>query len=59
MQVPVVFRSQSSFPPMYTWPRSLKRLLLFVLVGAVVAAYLLLAGGVIGLLALLAEAVGG
>ncbi len=60
MQLPVTFRpSGASIPPMYMWPRSLKRLLLTGLALAVVAAYLLLAGGVIAFLALLAEWMGG
>lgn len=59
MQLPVAFRpSGASVPPMYTWPRSIKRLLLAVLVLAVVGAYLLLAGGVIAFLALLARWMG-
>ncbi len=59
MQLPVAFRSSgASVPPMYTWPRSIKRLLLAVLVLAVVGAYLLLAGGVIAFLALLAKWMG-
>jgi hypothetical protein len=43
---------------MYAWPRSLKRMLLFVSVLAVAAAYLLMGGGIIAFLALLAEWVG-
>jgi len=59
MQLPVVFRpSGTSMPPIYTWPRSLKRLLLAILLLTVFAAYLLLAGGVIAFLALLARGVG-
>ena len=60
MQLPVAFRpSNSSVPPIYMWPRAIKRFLLTVLVFAVVAAYLLLAGGVVAFLALLAKWVGG
>ena len=60
MQLPIAFRpSNTSVPPMYLWPRSIKRVLLTILVLAVVAAYLLLAGGVVAFLALLAEWVGG
>jgi hypothetical protein len=44
---------------MYTWPRSLKRLLLTLLILGIVGAYLLLGGGIIALLALFAEWVGG
>jgi len=51
MQSPVTFRP---LPPMYTWPRSIKRLLLAVLVCVVMAAYMLLAGGVVAFLVLLA-----
>jgi hypothetical protein len=43
---------------MYTWPRSLKRLLLVSLILAVIVAYALLGGGIIAFLALLAEWVG-
>ncbi len=60
MQLPVTFRpSAVSMPPMYTWPRSLKRVLLVVLVFAVITAYLLLAGGLVAFLALMAQWVGG
>jgi hypothetical protein len=43
---------------MYTWPRSIKRVLLTLLVLAVVAAYALLGGGIIAFMALLAEGLG-
>lgn len=59
MQLPAVFRPSTSIPPMYTWPRSLKRLLLTLLILGIVGAYLLLGGGIIALLALFAEWVGG
>jgi len=57
MQLPVVSRSIMvlSVPPMYTWPRSVKRILLLSAVVGVVAAYVLLGGGIIAFLALLAE----
>jgi hypothetical protein len=55
MQLPTVFRTTQPMPPMYAWPRSLKRVLLTLSVLIVIAAYLLLAGGVIGALAILAE----
>ena len=59
MQLPTVFRpSTTSLPPLYTWPRSLKRVLLAILVLSVIAAYLLLGGGIIAFLALLADWVG-
>jgi hypothetical protein len=58
MQLPTVFRSSSnSLPPMYAWPRAVKRTLLALSVLLVIAAYLLLAGGVIATLAVLAERV--
>jgi hypothetical protein len=58
MQLPTVFRSSSnSLPPMYAWPRSVKRALLALSVLVVIVAYLLLAGGVIAALAVLAERV--
>lgn len=58
MQLPTVFRSSSNpLPPMYVWPRKVKQTLLALSVAVVVAAYLLLAGGVIAALAVLAERV--
>jgi hypothetical protein len=42
---------------MYAWPPTLKRVLLGLSVVLVIAAYLLLAGGVIATLAVLAERV--
>ncbi len=58
MQLPAVFRPSSrSVPPMYAWPRSVKRLLLALSVIAVIIAYLLLAGGIVATLAVLAERV--
>jgi hypothetical protein len=60
MQLPTVFRPPfTSLPPMYTWPRSVKRLLLFLSVLTVITAYMLLAGGVAVTLVVLAERVGG
>jgi len=59
MQLPAVFRPSTSIPPMYTWPRSLKRLFLTLLICGIAGAYLLLGGGIIALLALLAEWIGG
>ncbi len=56
MQFPTVFRSSTNpLPPMYAWPRKVKRTLLALSVVLVVAAYMLLAGGVIATLAVLAE----
>ena len=57
MQLPNVFRS-STIPPLYTWPRSLKRVLLTLSVMAVIAAYVLMGGGIIAFLAILAEWLG-
>ncbi len=60
MQLPVVFRpSTVSLPPMYAWPRSIKRALLAFSVLLVIAAYMLLAGGIIAALAVLAEIANG
>lgn len=56
MQLPTVFRSSiHPLPPMYAWPRSVKRALLTLSVLVVITAYLLLAGGIIAALAVLAE----
>ncbi len=58
MHLPTVFRPAiRPLPPMYTWPRSIKRALLALSVIAVIMAYVLLAGGVIGALAVLADRV--
>lgn len=61
MQLPAVFRPAfvNSFPPMYAWPKQVKRALLAVSVVVVLAAYALLAGGVIAVLAVLAERISG
>jgi len=40
---------------MYTWPHSVKRMLLYSAIVATVLAYILLGGGIIAFLALLAE----
>lgn len=59
MQLPTVFRHEvSSLPPMYTWPRAVKQVLLALSVLVVIAAYILLAGGIIAMLAVLAERMG-
>ena len=57
MQLPNVFRPVT-IPPLYTWPRSLKRILLTLSVIAVIAAYLLMGSGIIAFLAILAEWIG-
>ena len=60
MQLPTVFRPDiGSVPPMYAWPRSVKQALLACSVVVVIAAYILLAGGIIATLAILAERVSG
>ena len=60
MQLPTVFRPQiSSFPPMYAWPRLVKHVLLAFSIVVVIAAYILLAGGIVAGLAILAQGVGG
>ena len=43
---------------MYTWPRAVKQVLLALSVLVVIAAYILLAGGIIAMLAVLAERMG-
>ncbi|MCB0191024.1 MAG: hypothetical protein KDJ65_03700 [Anaerolineae bacterium] len=59
MQIPAIFRpSSSSLPPLYTWPRSLKKTLLTFAVLIVIGAYMLLGGGIIAFLAILAERAG-
>ncbi len=58
MQLPTVFKpTSSSLPPMYAWPRYVKRILLLLAVLAVLIAYVLLAGGVVAIMAVLAERV--
>lgn len=42
---------------MYAWPRYVKRILLLLAVLAVLIAYVLLAGGVVAIMAVLAERV--
>jgi hypothetical protein len=60
MQLPTVFRpTLISPPPMYAWPRFVKRAVLALSVLAVVIAYTLLAGGIVAALAVLAERVSG
>jgi hypothetical protein len=56
MQLPTVFNtSLTSLPPMYAWPRFVKRILLGVAVLAVLVAYALVAGGLVAILAVLAD----
>jgi len=59
MQLPTVLRPTLSPPPMYAWPRLVKRMILALSVLAVVVAYLLLAGGVVAAMAVLAARVSG
>jgi hypothetical protein len=53
MQMSTIFHP--TLPPMYAWPRALKRTVLALSVVAVVTAYLLLAGGVVAAVAVLAQ----
>ena len=58
MQLPTVFNASiTSFPPLYTWPRFVKRVLLGLAIVAVLAAYMLLAGGMVAIVAVLTEIV--
>lgn len=55
MQVPEIIRPELvSLPPMYAWPAPLKRVVLLLAAAVCVAAYALLAGGLIGAVVLLA-----
>jgi hypothetical protein len=58
MQLPTVIRP-AFLPPMYAWPRMVKRIVLALSVLAVVVAYMLLAGGIVAALAVLADRVSG
>lgn len=59
MQLPTVFKPTFiSLPPMYAWPRFIKRTLLVLAILAVLVAYTLLAGGFVAIIAVLAERVG-
>ena len=59
MQMPTFFRPTfTSFPPMYAWPPLVKRVVLTFSVLAVVVAYILLAGGLVAALAVLAQGMG-
>lgn len=58
MQLPTVFKPTfTSLPPMHAWPRFVKRMLLALAVLAVLVAYALLAGGIVAMVAILAERV--
>ncbi|MBN1219927.1 MAG: hypothetical protein JXM69_13440 [Anaerolineae bacterium] len=58
MQLPTVIRP-TFLPPMYAWPRAVKRTVLTLSVLAVVIAYVLLAGGIVAALAVLADRISG
>ncbi len=59
MQLPTVFKpTLASIPPMYAWPRFVKRTLLVLAVLIVLIAYAMLAGGLIAILAVFAERFG-
>ena len=60
MQLPSVFRpTMSPPPPMYSWPPMIKRVVLMLSILGVAAAYVLLAGGIVAILAVLAERANG
>ena len=59
MQLPTVFRPTMSPPPMYSWPPMVKRVVLALSILGVAAAYALLAGGIVAVLAVLAERASG
>ena len=60
MQLPTLLRPPAvSLPPMYTWPRFIKRSVLVVSVLLVIAAYAFLTGGVLLILVVLAERMSG
>jgi len=59
MQLPTAFRPTVSPPPMYSWPPMVKRIVLTLSILGVVAAYALLAGGIVAILAVLAERASG
>jgi hypothetical protein len=48
-----------SGPPLYTWPDPIKRILLTFMVIMVLVAYMLLAGGIIAFLIILARGITG
>jgi hypothetical protein len=59
VQLPAAISSSFvSIPPMYTWPKAVKRLMLFGAVLIVIVAYALLGGGLIALLAVMAGQAG-
>jgi hypothetical protein len=57
MQLPTVLRPTIALPPMYTWPRLIKRIVFVFAVILVTAAYLLLAGGIVAGLILLLQGI--
>ena len=60
MHLPTVFRpTMSPPPPMYCWPPMVKRVVLTLSILGVIAAYALLAGGIVAILAVLAERASG
>lgn len=60
MHLPTVTRPAFSMPPpMYTWSPLVKRVVLLLSLLAVAGAYILLAGGFVATLAILAERVSG
>ena len=59
MHLPTVFRPTVSPPPMYSWPPMIKRVVLMLSVLGVAVAYALLAGGIVAILAVLAERASG
>lgn len=60
MQLPTLIRPPAvSLPPMYTWPRFVKRSLLVISVLLVAAAYAFLTSGIVLVLVILADRIGG
>jgi hypothetical protein len=60
MQLPTIFRpTMTPPPPMYAWPPAIKRIVLALSILGVVVAYALLAGGVVAILAILANQAAG
>lgn len=60
MELPTKFQiTVPELPPLYLWPRRWKRAILALAILAVIGAYFLLTTGIIALLAVLAEQVGG
>jgi hypothetical protein len=60
MELPTKFQiTVPELPPLYLWPRRWKQVILALAILAVIIAYALLATGIIALLAILAEQIGG